>query len=101
MKSEELGDKYNKIAQWWTDAQMQNSEYCMAYIRKAKEDQYPSGHTFIIYINVSFGWPGSFPRNMAPVSVSTLSEVIRRKRRSKLAPIRIKPIMPNTYAIPI
>lgn len=35
MNSKELGKKYNKIAQWWIDAQLENPEYGMHYIRKA------------------------------------------------------------------
>ena len=35
MESKELGENYNKIAEWWTNTQMKNPEYGMAYIRKA------------------------------------------------------------------
>ena len=35
MNPEETGESYNKIAEWWINAQMKNPEYGMAYIRKA------------------------------------------------------------------
>lgn len=35
MSFKELGENYNKIAEWWTNAQMKNLELGMAYIRKA------------------------------------------------------------------
>jgi SAM-dependent methyltransferase len=35
MNAKETGHNYNKIAEWWIDAQMRNSEYGMEYIRKA------------------------------------------------------------------
>jgi 2-polyprenyl-3-methyl-5-hydroxy-6-metoxy-1,4-benzoquinol methylase len=35
MNSKELGENYNKIAEWWTDAQMKKPEFGMEYIRKA------------------------------------------------------------------
>jgi 2-polyprenyl-3-methyl-5-hydroxy-6-metoxy-1,4-benzoquinol methylase len=35
MYSQDIGTKYNKIAPWWTNTQMQNPEYGMEFIRKA------------------------------------------------------------------
>ncbi|MFC1533172.1 class I SAM-dependent methyltransferase [Thermodesulfobacteriota bacterium] len=35
MNSNDLGENYNKIAEWWTNTQMQKPEYGMEYIRKA------------------------------------------------------------------
>lgn len=35
MRFQDIGAKYNKIAQWWTNTQMQNPEYGMDFIRKA------------------------------------------------------------------
>lgn len=35
MKPAETGENYNKIAEWWIDAQMENPEYGMKYIRQA------------------------------------------------------------------
>ncbi len=35
MNSKELGENYNRIAEWWTDTQMKKPEYGMEYIQKA------------------------------------------------------------------
>lgn len=35
MNPNETGNNYNKIAEWWINAQMENPEYGMEYIRKA------------------------------------------------------------------
>ncbi len=35
MKSDQLGKNYNKIATWWTTAQLKNPEFGMEYVRKA------------------------------------------------------------------
>lgn len=35
MNSKELGESYNKIAEWWVKAQMEKPEYGMEYIQKA------------------------------------------------------------------
>ncbi len=35
MDAKETGEHYNKIAEWWINAQMENPEYGMMYIRKA------------------------------------------------------------------
>lgn len=35
MDPNETGESYNKIAEWWINAQMKNPEYGMKYIRKA------------------------------------------------------------------
>lgn len=35
MNTNELGEKYNRVAKWWAKAQMENPGYGMEYIRKA------------------------------------------------------------------
>jgi predicted TPR repeat methyltransferase len=35
MSFKDLGENYNKIAEWWTNAQMKNPEFGMEYVRKA------------------------------------------------------------------